>query len=107
MRPSLITILLALLSASVVAQDNQRITLDPDPPKAGKTVTVSYAFDDTQVETILRFWVWRGDGLVCQFDQLVCFLLPDIELDLPPGATSMLIEDVGGPSPDKAAVIET
>lgn len=83
--------------------DEQRITLDPDPPVQGRQVTICYNFAGSGVtSTTLR--VTFDDGSSTDYE--VTTDSPCITIGVPGTATSILVEDLDGPSPDKAAPVK-
>ncbi len=81
----------------------QRITLDPDPPVQGQDVKICYAFSGSGVtSTTLRVTFYPGGG---SKDYSVTDSNPCVTVKVPDTATSILVEDLDGPSPDKNAPV--
>ena len=87
---------------SGAAQNEQRITLDPDPPVQGQDVTICYRFDGSGVSsTTLRVTFDSGTPT----DYEVSTSQPCVTIPVPDSATSITVEDMNGPSPDKNAPV--
>lgn len=81
----------------------QRIKLDPDPPQAGKPLTICYEFSGLQIEqTVLRVTFTPNDG---SDDYTVTRASNCVTVDVPSNALQITVEDQGGPSPDKVAPV--
>lgn len=82
----------------------QRITLDPDPPEAGQPVKICYDFDGLDpARTVLK--VTFGPDATPGGEHEVDEDEPCVTIDVPQHATSITVEDLEGPSPDKVAPV--
>jgi hypothetical protein len=81
---------------------DQRISLDPDPPVQGKPVKICYNFAGSGISgTTLRVSFDDGTGT----DHEVSAASPCVTVTVPASATSITVEDLVGPSPDKNAPV--
>lgn len=81
----------------------QRISLDPEPPVRNQDVEISYDFTGLDMKkTRLRVTFYPGGTptiYTIEKDD------PRVAVPVPGDATSVLIEDLDGPSPDKSSSI--
>jgi len=98
------TIATLLLSCALAAQDPyQRIVLGEEPPCQGTWLMICYEFGGSgEYETELRVRFSPGDAYD---DHYVSETDPWVIVKVPNDATSILVEDRGGPSPDKASIV--
>ena len=82
----------------------QRISLNPEPPVQGQEVAITYDFSGLALEeTRLRVTFSPGGTPVIYH---VTVGDPSVGVPVPGDATSVLIEDLDGPSSDKASAVE-
>lgn len=86
----------------------QRISFNPDPPVQGEEVEICYNFDGSGISSTtleVTFTTASGSLLVSSHEVTAggnCF-----KLGVPADAETILVHDEDGPSPDKAAIVET
>lgn len=82
---------------------DQRITLNPDPPVQGQSVTICYDFDGAGVDAT-RIRVTFGPG-----EDAVTYALEVedncITITVPDGSTSIEVVDLEGSSPTRTAPV--
>jgi hypothetical protein len=83
----------------------QRITLNPANPVQGGTVRICYDFLGTDlIQTTLTVTFTPG-GQTTQ--HVVTETDPCFDIDVPGNATSIVVHDEDGDSPDKTAAVQT
>lgn len=83
----------------------QRISLNPDPPIAGADVEICHDFtgsDVEQTDLVVTFGPRDTPG----GEHQVSKESPCVTVKVPAAATSITVEDLLGPSPDKWAPVE-
>ena len=82
--------------------DTQRITLVPDPPIQGQNVEICYDFAGSGVTSATLRVTFTPGGST---EYPVKVDDPCVTVFVPENATSILVEDLDGPSPNKDAPV--
>ena len=99
-----LVMLCALFLVSPLCAQDQRISLDPEIPTQGQSVTISYDFHGTGMsETRLEVLIGPGDRTTTY---TVTAAAPSVTITIPSDGTSYLVEDIDGPSPDKSGAVK-
>jgi hypothetical protein len=82
----------------------QRITLDPEPPIRGQSVTICYEFDGSGLTEVVLAITFSPPPVTVF--RTVTTTDPCADVDVPDGAQSITVADESGTSPDKVSPVE-
>ena len=82
----------------------ERISLNPDPPKAGEKLTICYDFEGSGSDSATLVVTFTPGGVPASYE--VTREEPCVVIQVPIEATWITVEDRDGPSPDASAPVE-
>ena len=83
--------------------EEQRITLDPQPPVRGQSVTITYDFDGSGITSTTLRVTFDPGGVTSDHD--LTAQNNSVTIAVPANATSILVEDLSGVSPNQSSAV--